>query len=62
MRRMPGTETVLVRSHCALSQFHGANGFILPIAGLNMWLTAHLLYLLRSELPTVVESLLHMTL
>jgi hypothetical protein len=45
------------------SQFPGAYGSVHAfLAGLIMWATAHLLYLLRSEFPLGVESLLHLTL
>ena len=50
MRRMPGTGSVLVRSHhVSSSQLPGAYGFAHALAGLNMCPTAHLLYLLHSE-------------
>jgi hypothetical protein len=44
------------------SQFLGAYGSVHALAGLNMWPTAHLLYLLRSEFPLGVENLLDSTL
>ncbi len=51
-----------MRSHCVLSQFPRAHGFIHFLAGLHMQPTAHLFHLLHSEFPMVVEIVLHMTL
>jgi hypothetical protein len=63
MCRIPGPATILVRSHRVLAISAGLWVYLfLSLAGLNMWQTAHLFYLLRSEFPLVLENLLHLTL
>ena len=44
------------------SQFPGAYGSVYALAGLNILSTAHLNYLLRSELPLEAENISRLTL
>ena len=60
MCRMPGIGYVQVRSHSIMSssRFPGAYGSVHALVGLHIQSTAHLhlLYLLHSEFPLVVEN------
>jgi hypothetical protein len=62
MRRMPGRGSVYVRSYYILFSIPVSLRICPSLAGLHMWPTAHLIYLLRSEFTLEVENLLPLTL